>query len=359
MQRKLNFGEEDAYYFYYKNKEKKIEPVRNKDLNEKAKLLLKKIYEEHKDSIPEKFIINWSEVKLFHPKGNILEAHALILELTEGSYDIHNELNHLTGKSWTKFTCSWFLFNALKQDLNEEKSICKQCEDHPATYSPTMMEEFISFFTKEKMSVLDPFLGIGSTLVGCKRTNRIGYGVEINKKYYEIAIKRTPEFKKNIYNGDARNINKIFEDKKFNFCISSPPYWNVLNRSTADFKKLRNEKNLDVRYSELKNDLGNIDEYGKFLSDLSKIYLDIYDLLYDKSYIVIIVKNIKKGGVMYPLAWDLAKILSTKYVLKDERIWIQDKISLAPFGYPKVWASNILHHYCIILRKEENINKSI
>ena len=36
------------------------------------------------------------------------------------------------------------------------------------------------------------------------------------------------------------------------------------------------------------------------------------------------VKNVKKGGKIYPLAWDLARELGRVYTLKDERIWAQD-----------------------------------
>ena len=112
-------------------------------------------------------------------------AHSLIIEPQDGAYDLDNKLNHLTGKDWTKFTNSIITFNALPKDLKEEKEICGNSEDHPATYSPTMIEGFINFFTKEGMKVLDPFAGIGSTLVACKRTDRLGYGIELNKKYYE------------------------------------------------------------------------------------------------------------------------------------------------------------------------------
>ncbi len=59
-----------------------------------------------------------------------------------------------------------------------------------------MIEQFIEFFTKEKAKVFDPFLGIGSTAVACKRTNRVGYGIELNNKYFKISIKRLPKFKK-------------------------------------------------------------------------------------------------------------------------------------------------------------------
>ena len=84
------------------------------------------------------------------------------------------------------------------------------------------MENFIKFFTKEGMTVLDPFAGIGSTLVGCKRTGRIGYGIELNKKYFNSILKRVPEFKSNIINGDSRNVKTYFKNKKFDLCISSP-----------------------------------------------------------------------------------------------------------------------------------------
>jgi DNA modification methylase len=341
-------------YFYYKDKSRKIVPVNNKKINDEAEQKLTDIYKNHKNKLPQEFQDNWSQVKLFEAKGNLEKAHALLIDPKAGSYDLNNKLNHMTGKEWTIFSCSWFIFNALKSDLKEEKEICGNSEDHPATYSPTMMEKFIKFFTKEGMSVLDPFAGIGSTLVGCKRTNRVGYGVELNEKYYNTIIKRVPEFKSNVIQGDSRKIKDYFKDKKFNFCISSPPYWDVLNRSTADFKKKRTTKGLDSNYSEKEVDLGNINNYELFVKDLTQIYLDIYDLLEKGSYLVIIVKNIKKAGKFYPLAWDIAKELSHKYELKDEKIWIQDKIGLAPYGYPYSWTANILHHYCIILRKEDD-----
>lgn len=341
-------------FFYYKDKTRKIVPCKDEKKNKESKEILKKIFEEHKKDIPKIFRENWKNVKLYDPKGNPNNAHSLILNPHEGAYDLNNKLNHMTGKKWTIFSCSWFIFNALKKDLNEEKAICGDSDSHPATYSPTMMEEFIKFFTKEGMNVLDPFAGIGSTLVGCKRTGRIGYGIELNKKYYDMIIKRVPKFKDNIILGDSRNVKKYFKNTKFNFCISSPPYWDVLNRSTRNFEKKRTTKNLDIKYSDSDIDLGNINNYNKFVEDLSKIYLDIYDLLEKNSYIVIIVKNVKKGGKFYPLAWDIAKSLSHKYELKDEKIWIQDKAALAPYGYPYSWAANILHHYCIILRKEND-----
>lgn len=338
---------------FYKKINNQIMPVEDIELNRKAIILLKKIFE-NKDryKIPEYILKNWEKVALYSPSGSINNAASLLINPAKGAYHLKNKLNDLTGKEWVKFSCSWFIFNALKEDLDAEKALDPKLEEHPATFSPTMISDFIRFFTKKGDTILDPFCGIGSTLEACKRTKRIGYGIELNAKYYKLCLKRTPEFKNNIFNEDAANIGKL-NLPKINFCISSPPYWDILNRSTHKFRSNRKSRDLDVKYSSSTNDLGNIKDYNAFLEKLSDIYLKIYNLLGDQAYIVIIVKNVKKSGKIYPLAWDLAKLLSKRYVLKDEKIWIQDKIALAPYGYPFSWASNILHHYCLIFRKEK------
>ena len=108
------------------------------------------------------------------------------------------------------------------------------------------------------------------------------------------------------------------------------------------------------KYSNKNEDLGNIGSYNEFVERLCEIYIKMYSILKDGAYVVIILKNVKKEGKLYPLAWDVALKLSETYELKDEKIWIQDKIGLAPYGYPYSWVSNILHHYCLILQKKPN-----
>jgi hypothetical protein len=52
------------------------------------------------------------------------------------------------------------------------------------------------------------------------------------------------------------------------------------------------------------------------------------------------------------LAWDLARRLGQTYVMKDERIWCQDDIRLAPYGLGSAWVSNTFHHYCLQFRND-------
>ena len=100
------------------------------------------------------------------------------------------------------------------------------------------------------------------------------------------------------------------------------------------------------------SDLGNIHVYEEFLERLIGIYRDLDPLLKPGAYLTIIVKNIKKGGKIYPLAWDLAASLAHFYSLKDEKIWCQDDVRLAPYGLGSAWVSNTFHHYCLQFRKD-------
>ena len=96
--------------------------------------------------------------------------------------------------------------------------------------------------------------------------------------------------------------------------------------------------------------MGNIHDYDKFIEQLFLIFKKLKTFLKKDAYIVVILKNVKKGGKNYPLAWDFAKKMSEIYTLKDEKIWCQDKVGLAPYGYPYAYTTNIHHHYCLVFR---------
>lgn len=53
-----------------------------------------------------------------------------------------------------------------------------------------LMQILIENSSKEDDVVIDPFMGIGSTGIACKKTNRKFIGVELDDKYYQIAKER-------------------------------------------------------------------------------------------------------------------------------------------------------------------------
>lgn len=274
--------------------------------------------------------------------------------INNAKVDPRNKLNDLTGKEWIQFTKSWFIFDALASDLKEEEKVTKETKQHPATFSPTLIEEFIRFFTKKNELVLDPFVGIGSTLVACDRQQRRGIGIELNEKFAQIAQKRTSQ---RVIIGDSTKISGM-NLPQIDFCITSPPYSDMLTKIDVSQKK-RIKKNLQTKYSDLPADLGNIKDYDVFLDVLSNIFFDIYDITKENGYLVIIIQNFRQKEYMVPLAWDLTKKLSTKWVFKGEKIWLQNHKPLHPFGYPFDYVSNVHHHYCLIFKKMNNPSETI
>ena len=48
--------------------------------------------------------------------------------------------------------------------------------------------------TAKGMSVYDGFLGSGSTLIACEKTNRKCYGMEIDPHYCDVIVKRWEDY---------------------------------------------------------------------------------------------------------------------------------------------------------------------
>jgi DNA modification methylase len=270
-----------------------------------------------------------------------------------------NRLNDLTNKEWLKFQKSWFVHNPPPR----KKGVLR----HPAKYPETLVQEFIGFFTKKEQVVFDPMVGTGSTLVAALRSGRHGYGVELNPGYAEIAREVIAEergalgepavnLKSEVFTGDSTHFTVIAAKNDLppiDYVITSPPYWDMLHARGAETqKKRRGTTDLDVFYSDDPNDVGNIRDYEQFLEKLIKIYTGLQPLLRERAYLTIIVKNVKKGGKIYPLAWDLGQELNQTYTLKDEKIWCQDNQRLAPYGMGNAWVSNTFHHYCLQFRND-------
>ena len=234
---------------------------------------------------------------------------------------------------------------------------------HPAKFPETMAQEFIEFFTKRGETILDPMAGTGSALVAALRCGRHSHGIELNPKYARIARQiiaqerlalgePAEDLQARVHTGDAARAT-AYRIPTIDYVITSPPYWDMLHAKGAETqKKRRKAVGFDVIYSEEPNDLGNVHDYDCFLARLVEIYLGLKPLLREKAYLTIIVKNIKKGGKIYPLAWDLSREMGRIYSMKDERIWCQDNQPLSPFGLNNAWVSNTFHHYCLQFRNE-------
>lgn len=269
-----------------------------------------------------------------------------------------NRLNDLNGTEWIKRTISWF---TLKAKPRTQKTI-----KHPGKFPEELAEKFISFFTQKGAWVIDPFVGVGSTIIACRNLERNSVGIELSKEFANIAKNRLKQktmfevSKHHIICGDSQNIDELirnsFKEKipEFDFCITSPPYWNMLSkqRGGSDSQhRERKEKGLQLVYSSDENDLGNINNYETYLDNLIEIFKKLKQFIKKNAYLVVILQNIlDETGKFRPIAWDFSVKMREFFEQNQEQVWCQTDKTVGIWGFPTKYISNVHHHYCLIFR---------
>ena len=89
------------------------------------------------------------------------------------------------------------------------KKIIPGKEDHPTEKPLGLVEHFLRLHTRSGDTVLDPFLGYGTTALACSRWNRKMIGIELDRKSLEVCIERLENFAGGGIRMDARKQLKL------------------------------------------------------------------------------------------------------------------------------------------------------
>lgn len=83
-------------------------------------------------------------------------------------------------------------------DIQLVKNVSKEKSNHPCPVPVKLIERIILLTTNEGDTVLDPFMGSGTTAIACINTNRKYIGFEIDKVYYDESINRIKNHQDNL-----------------------------------------------------------------------------------------------------------------------------------------------------------------
>ena len=256
--------------------------------------------------------------------------------------------NELDGKQWLKNSIS--VWSDIRKTAEEKRL------DHPASFPVFLAERLIeSYSIGKEQVVLDPFAGIGSTLVAAHTLGRDSVGVELSPEYVRIARRRLVAnipfagvARSDVIHGDSTRLYDHVGLKSCDMCITSPPYWNVLQRKrTADGREQRD-------YGQHIGDLGLVEGYKSFLGALNLVFSQVYGCLKDNSYCCVVVRDLGKKGKFYPLHMDFRNVMERlDFELKTVIVWDKraDYNSLRPLGYPSVFYVNTVHEYIMVFKK--------
>ena len=98
----------------------------------------------------------------------------------------HELIFHWGNQSDKRATSS--LSNVFSIEKDEEKDL------HPTVKPIALLQPMIEVCCSKKELILDPFLGSGSTLIACEKTDRICYGMELDPNYCDVIIERWEKY---------------------------------------------------------------------------------------------------------------------------------------------------------------------
>jgi DNA modification methylase len=291
-----------------------------------------------------------------------------------------NTLNELPGEEWLYFTKS-LLTTAYPSELGHAAR-----KAHGANKPPRLMARLIEFFSRTGETVLDPFAGVGGTLLGAAiaRGPRHAIGIELDPRWaavYErvvldLAAERDglgPELADlgtadpggqrgfdpsglELRVGDALALLPGMPAESVDFVATDPPYNLQLPMTMAGGPLAEAHANRRTDYamvSSSSDDLANAIDYPAFLDRMGMVFAELHRVLREGRYLVVIVRDAYQGGRYLFTGSDLAARAATAgFVPKGDLIWYQAGTRLRPYGYPRAFVPNIVHQHVLVLRKE-------
>jgi len=235
------------------------------------------------------------------------------------------------------------------------------------------------------MSVLDPFAGVGGTLIGASIAtpgSRICVGIEINQQWTDIYARVVKEnaglLRQTMIQGDCITVmDRLLahesvldidggevcvteKEAAFDFIVMDPPYNINLEQTMSGnggkryAEKYANRRSDYNMRSENERDLANLTTYDSYLESMGEVFQRCYRLLRPGRYMAIIVRNAYQHSEYMFTHVDLARRAgSVGFVPKGEIIWYQAGTKLRPYGYPYSYVPNIAHQYIVILQRPQ------
>jgi DNA modification methylase len=290
-----------------------------------------------------------------------------------------NTLNELTGEEWLYFTKSVWT-TAYPSELGHALR-----KAHGANKPPRLMARLIEFFTRTGEMVLDPFAGVGGTLLGAAiaRGPRRALGIELSPRWAEVYGRVVAELRGEqdgqgpavadlgpndpggprgfdasgceLRVGDALAVLPTLASESIDFVATDPPY-NVqlpMTMSGGTLSEAFSNRRTDyAMVTDDPADLANAADYPAFLDRMETVLGELARVLKPSRYAVLIVRDAYQEGRYIFTGADLAgRAARVGFTPKGDLIWYQAGTRLRPYGYPTGFVPNIAHQHLLVLRR--------
>ena len=208
---------------------------------------------------------------------------------------------------------------------------------HDAKYrgnwSPYVPRNVILRYSQEGDTVLDQFVGGGTTAVEARLTNRNFIGVDINPSAIELtktkcAFDFETQATVTLINGDARKLD--LADSSIDLICTHPPYADIIHYS----------ENIDGDLSLL--------QLKDFLSEMEKVAGECYRVLKKGKFCAVLIGDTRKKGMVQPLGFETMRVFERAGFTAKE-IVIKEQHNCKATGF---WKTNSIKHNFLLLAHE-------
>ncbi len=255
----------------------------------------------------------------------------------------NNKLNGLTGAEW-KFSTKSVINKPYPINLQH-----KLRSQHGGQKPPQLCADLISTFTKTGQKVLDPFGGVGGTLLGASLVGREAVGIELDPRWIEIyrqvcLLENLSE--QEFLQGDSREVLSRLDKESFDFLLTDVPYWNIdkIKQTRAKTAKASKLSTFNEATSQTKEE---------WLQEMAEIITKCHPLLKTNAYAAVFIGDMYRGSQYHILHAELAqKIEGTQlFTLKANLVWYDVSKMLHVYGYPAAFVPSMIHQNILIFRK--------
>ena len=310
------------------------------------------------DVLISKKITDYIELNKLEYRGKII-LYFIDSKMIKQAYLILNRIEKDDSEVMPKDIKPRYSFSS-QYVINSKSKIDKIGLKHPAPYSYIDINNICEIEQINNSTILDPFLGVGSTILGTYKNN-YNIGIEINKQYIDL-IKERIDFlniddltteKYKIINGDClKKISTIKE--KINYVITSPPYFNILKNKSKGIRHDNSQSRQGIEYyTDLIDDLGNYDNYNLYLEAMTKLFKKIYKKMDINGEVYLIISDFTIDKKEKDIHSDMIVALNNAgYIYEGTSYILQNQKSIYPFGYPYKLVLNHIYQYIIKFRKD-------
>ena len=283
------------------------------------------------------------KIELFDAQGN-----------SRGFYSPRNRLNDLTGREWVYWSKS-VVNKPYPPNLQHKLRL-----SHGGQKPPDLCGDLIEVFTKAGQRVLDPFAGVGGTLLGAALRGREAVGVEINPRWIEIyreVCRLESVAEQRMIRGDSRTVlGQLAEQgQRFDLLLTDVPYWRMdrNEKSKGQYKRV-GQRQRQARRSKLSAFNENaVQSKEQWLEQMREVFASALPLLRDKGYVLVFIGDMYHGGRYHMLSGDLASLLCDLALLpKANLIWYDVSKSLHIYGYQYEYIPSMIHQNILVFRKQ-------